>query len=361
LGQASTRPLPRAARLLGAIKEKKLDGLLVTSPENVRYLSGFTGSEGVVLLGTKKRLFLTDGRYTAQAEKEVEGFRLGEYRLRLDGVSLWAKKLDVLRLGFEDEHVSFHEHRELKKRCPKVSLIPMSKLMRRLRVAKEAQETSRIRKAARIASASFEETVAKIRPGMKEREIALDLEFGMKRRGAEGIPFPIIVASGRRAALPHGIATEKKIAKGDLVTVDFGAVYGGYCSDETVTVVVGKPTRRQRRVYDTVREAHDRAISAIKPGRSLREVDAAARDFIKEAGYGDYFRHGTGHGVGLAVHEEPRISPETTGTAEEGMVVTIEPGVYIPGWGGVRIEDMLRVTRRGCEILSGIPKELMVV
>ena len=203
------------------------------------------------------------------------------------------------------------------------------------------------------------EILGEIKAGIEERAVSLLLEFQIKKSGAEATPFPFIVASGKRGSLPHGLASGKKIRRGEFITVDFGAVYEGYCSDETCTVVVGKPTKKQISVYQVVKDAHDKAISRIKPGVRKKDIDRAAREVIEKAGLGKYFGHGTGHGVGLAVHEEPRIAPRQKGVIEAGMVFTIEPGVYIPGWGGVRIEDMVWVTRDGCDLMSSVPKELI--
>jgi Xaa-Pro aminopeptidase len=200
-----------------------------------------------------------------------------------------------------------------------------------------------------------------IRPGVPEREVALGLEFAMKNAGADDKSFDFIVASGPRGALPHGKASDKKIQVGELVTLDFGAVYRGYHSDETVTVAVGTPDSRQKEIYSIVRDAHDKALEAVKPGISLKDLDGIARRYIEGKGYGNYFGHGLGHGVGLEVHEKPTVSFRSEQTAGEGMVFTIEPGIYIPDWGGVRIEDTVVVTQDGCRLLTSVPKELMIL
>jgi Xaa-Pro aminopeptidase len=228
-------------------------------------------------------------------------------------------------------------------------------------MVKDPAEITLLRKAARIAAQSLQEVMPLIRPGIREIDVACELEYRMKKNGGDGPSFQPIVASGYRAALPHGVASLKKIAAGDVVVIDYGTVYRGYASDETCTFFVGKPTARQKKIYRIVLEAHDRAIAALRPGKTLKAIDAAARGYIEQQGFKKYFNHGTGHGVGLAVHEPPRVSYLADGNVDAGMVVTIEPGIYIPGWGGVRIEDTVVVRDRGCEIITRADKRLTVL
>jgi len=227
-----------------------------------------------------------------------------------------------------------------------------------LRSRKVSEEIDKIRGAIRIASDSFLDALPRLKPGAKEKAVGDFLEIRMKRRGGEGPGFSTIVASGPRGALPHGKATDKAVEKKELVVIDFGVRFQGYHSDETKTVILGKPDGRQKKIYDLVRRAQERAMKAIRPGVSVRRIDAAARGVISRGGYGEFFGHGTGHGIGLAVHEPPTISPRGSGVVEAGMIFSVEPGIYIPGWGGVRLEDLVLVTERGCEVLTYLSKEL---
>jgi Xaa-Pro aminopeptidase len=252
----------------------------------------------------------------------------------------------------------YESYQKLKGRLPRASLIPLSREIADLRSRKNLEELEKIRRAIHVASESFLDASPRFRPGVKERVAAEFLECRMRRRGGDKTAFDTIVASGPRAALPHGAASEKRMGQKETVVVDFGVRVQGYHSDETKTLILGKPDAAQRRIYETVRRAQEKAMMAIRPGVSVRRIDAAAREVIARAGYGKFFGHGTGHGVGLAVHEEPLISPKGRGVVEEGMVFTVEPGIYIPGWGGVRLEDMVLVTPHGSEVLTVLSKEL---
>jgi len=336
-----------------------LNGILFSSLENIRYLCGFTGSDGAFLLTQKESFFLTDSRYWTQAEEEVKGSQIAHYKKKWDGIASLLLDLKLGRLGFESTSLTFSSHRSLlEKLANKSELTPLDEEIKNLRAVKDAQELALIQSAIDISSNAFLHIIEILKEGVTERGIALEMEFFMKRNGAEVISFDIIMASGKRSALPHGRATDKKIERGDFILIDFGSKYEGYHSDQTRTVVCGKPSLEQKKVYQVVKEAHDKAIEVIRPGLPIQEVDAAARNHIKEKGYGEYFGHGTGHGIGLAVHEEPGINMENKGLLQEGMVLTIEPGIYLPNWGGVRIEDMVRVTSQGAEVLTSLPEEL---
>ena len=348
----------RISHIKGILKDGNVDGILITNLENVHYLSGFTGSDAALVMTETKGFFLTDSRYTTQAREEVSGFEVIEYKKKIEGLSNLINDLRLREIGFEAQDVTYGAHRELADKVSGGEFIPINERVRNIRAVKDDEEIGRIKRAIDIASKSLRENVWRVTPGNQEREIALELEFSMRRNGADNIAFDTIVASGDRAALPHGKPSEKRIHKGEFVIIDFGARYRGYYSDETCTFFCGKPNRRQKEVYQIVKDAHDKAISSIRPGMKAMELDAVARGWIKDAGYGDYFGHGTGHGVGLAVHENPVIGPESKDVVEEGMVFTIEPGVYIPGWGGVRIEDMVLVMGNGCEVLTGLSKEI---
>ncbi|MFH2011185.1 MAG: aminopeptidase P family protein [Pseudomonadota bacterium] len=352
---------PAVKKLKERLENYNLDAILVSNLDNVRYLSDFTGSEGTILVSRNGNYFLTGTRYTTQASEQTNGFIIREYDNRELEIEELALKLNIKSLGFEPQYVTFEFYNKLLEKLQDTKLIPIAEGLDDIRDKKEDYELKLIKEAIRIASESYLEILGRIKIGVEEREIALETEHLMRKKGAEKVSFDTIVASGKRSALPHGIATSKKIKKGEFVVIDFGARYQGYYSDETQTLVVGKPTTKQKKIYQIVKEAQERAFEAIKPGVSGKKVDSTARDYINKAGFGKYFGHGTGHGVGLAVHEMPHISPLGRGIIEEGMVFTIEPGIYIPKWGGVRIEDMVRVTSNGYERLTFLPKELQVV
>ncbi len=338
-----------------------VDFILFLNLCNIRYLTGFSGSDGALLLGRERGWFLTDSRYTTQAAAEVAGVEIVEYRSKLEGVTSQLKECGARRVGFEAEHTTVAFYRSLGEGVPEVNLLPIGAELENLRLLKDAREVGLLARTAEIASAALSGMLGQIRSGMTERELALELEFAMRRGGADGRAFDFIVASGERGALPHGKASDKVIATGELVTIDFGAVRDGYHSDETVTIAVGEPDSRQREIYRIVKEAHDLALDAVRPGKTLKELDELARNYIDAHGYGAYFGHGLGHGVGLEIHEKPVVSPRSDGVVTEGMVFTIEPGIYIPGWGGVRIEDTVYVNGNGCQLLTKVPKELLVI
>ena len=351
----------RIDRIRKILRDDNIDGILITNVQNVHYLSGFTGSDAALLMTETKGYFLTDSRYSTQAKEEVSGFEVIEYRKKIEGLSNLINELRLEGIGFEAGDVTYQVHKELAEKTIGSQFIPVNKRIRSMRAVKDDEEIGRIKMAIDIASKSLMENTWRVTPGNQEREIAMELEFSMRRNGADNVAFDTIVASGERSALPHGRASEKRIGEGDFVIIDFGARYRGYYSDETCTFFCGKPNRRQKEIYQTVKDAHDKAISSVLPGMKAMEIDAVARAWIKDAGYEDYFGHGTGHGVGLEVHENPVIGPESEDVLEEGMVFTIEPGIYIPGWGGVRIEDMVLVTGSGCEVLTGFSKEMRAI
>ena len=348
----------RTQRVWSKRTNPKVEAILATGREDIRYLTGFSGSEALLLLTRDRGFLVVDSRYTNQARSECVGVGVVESNDRLGEIPRVASKAGVKKVGFEPRQLTFFQHEELKKNGD-IEWTPLTDGLDEIRLKKDLGEKRLLKKAAEISSNAFLDILGEIKAGIEERAVSLLLEFQIKKSGAEATPFPFIVASGKRGSLPHGLASGKKIRRGEFVTVDFGAVYEGYCSDETCTVVVGKPTKKQIGVYQVVKDAHDKAISRIKPGVRKKDIDRAAREVIEKAGLGKYFGHGTGHGVGLAVHEEPRIAPRQKGVIEAGMVFTIEPGVYIPGWGGVRIEDMVWVTRDGCDLMSSVPKELI--
>ncbi|CAI6055163.1 M24 family metallopeptidase [Cohnella sp. JJ-181] len=340
------------------------DAMLVTSDLNRRYLTGFTGTAGVLLVTAAGAVLLTDFRYTEQATAQAGGVEIAEHspagyhamvaeRLRGEGVR---------RLLFEDGSVSYAAYTVLKERLAPAELVPAGRVLERLRAVKEASELAVIQEAADIADRTFAHILDFIKPGVKESDIALEMEFYMRKLGASGTSFDTIVASGERSAMPHGVASDRAIGAGEFVTLDFGAYYKGYCSDLTRTVVVGPATDRHREIYDIVLEAQLHALERLKPGMSGREADALTRDIITRYGYGDQYGHSTGHGIGLDIHEEPRLSYSAPDTILlPGHVVTVEPGIYVPGFGGVRIEDDVVLTDDGIKILTRSPKELIVL
>lgn len=360
-GSLSVMLKSRRQRLLPFFETHDLDLLLIEHPVNLRYLSGFSGSEGALLLSPEQGWFLCDSRYTVQAAQEVGDLCVIEQAQRQEGVAELVRQAGGCRLGFEASHTTVSNHQGLAARLPGVTLVGLGPELDVVRICKDSSELGLLEQVAGLASASLESVLPLLQPGVREDEFALKLEFEMRRRGADGRGFDFIVASGVRGAMPHGRASDKAIQAGELVTIDFGAVQNGYHSDETVTVAVGAIDERQQRIYQAVLEAHDRAIAAVKPGISCRELDAQARDHIKEQGFGDYFGHGLGHGLGLDVHEKPVVSPRSEAVLEEGMVITIEPGIYIPGFGGVRIEDTVAVTADGCRLLTKVSKQLVIM
>ena len=340
--------------------EKSIDSVIIYKPENRRYISDFTGSSGYALITQERAYFITDFRYVQQAAKQCVGYEIIEHSSEKSIYQI-LKELGVKALGFEEDFVTYSQYKDFADKLPDTKLVPIEGLVSTLRKVKYEDEIEYIQKAADITDQAFSYICRYIRSGMSERDVALELENFMKKQGASSISFDIIVASGIRSSLPHGVASEKVIEDGDFVTLDFGCIYNGYCSDMTRTVVVGKANEKQKEIYEIVLEAQVKALEAIKPGMTGIEVDKIARDIITGKGYGAYFGHGLGHGVGLEVHEAPRLSPIGKDLLESGMIVTNEPGIYIPDFGGVRIEDLVLVTQEGYHVLSKSPKELIEI
>ncbi len=348
----------RADRLAGLLAEKELDSLLVTNLVNVRYLTGFTGTNGACVVTPDERLFLTDFRYVERAQHEVHGFErltagrdmLGDLAARLSG-----------RAGFDDAHVSVRAFRKLEEKVVEgVELVAAGGLVEGLRAVKDEQELRAMREAARLADGVYEALRERGMAGRMEAEVAQWLENELRER-AEGPSFPVIVAAAENGALPHATPRDAEIPAGTLVVVDMGALFDGYCSDCTRTFATGPLDGRATEVYELVLSAQEAAVEAVRAGAGCADVDAVARDLIDAAGHGAHFGHGLGHGVGLEVHEEPRLTKSAEGSLEAGNLVTVEPGVYLPGELGVRIEDLVAVTDDGCEILTGFPKVLTAV
>jgi Xaa-Pro aminopeptidase len=352
----------RADRVAARLAERELDMLLVTDLVNVRYLTGFSGTNGLAIVGRDTRRFLTDFRYVERARAEVTGFDLqpAPQELRTALAEGWPP--GELRVGFEDQHVSVRRHAELRETLPdRIELVAAGGLVEAERAIKDAGEIEAIRAAAALADEDYEWLAEQGLVGRTERDVALVLEQEMRVRGADGPSFPSIVAAAENGALPHAVPRDVEIPPGALVTLDIGARLDGYCSDCTRTWATGELDDDLAELYDTVLNAQETALAAVRPGPEGREVDAVARDLIEAAGHGDHFGHGLGHGVGMDVHEAPRLARSATARLEPGNVVTVEPGIYVPGRGGARIEDLVVVTADGHEVLSGTTKRLRVV
>ena len=350
--------MSRADRVAGRLE---VDALLITDLVNLRYVTGFTGSNGMAIVGRDIRRFLTDFRYVEQAAQQVEGFDREQAPQDFDGALKEGWPTGSFRLGFEDQHVSVRRHARLREVLPdRIELVAAGGIVEDLRAVKEPDEVERIAAAARLADEVYGMLRSDGLVGRTEREVAFALETEMRRRGAEP-SFSSIVASGPRGALPHAVPTEEAIPRGTLVTLDIGARLDGYCSDCTRTWATGELPDDLAEAYELVRRAQGEALDAVRPGPEGREVDAVAREIIEAAGHGEHFGHGLGHGVGLEVHEGPRLSKTGEARLVAGNVVTVEPGVYLPGRGGVRIEDLVVVTEDGRQVLSGTGKELILV
>jgi Xaa-Pro aminopeptidase len=352
----------RAQRLVDLLPGEDLDVLLVTSLFNLRYMTGYTGSNGLALVGPRTRVFVTDFRYVEQAEQEVDP----SYDQRRDQQDLLLALPEALpegrvRLGFDDANLTVRRHDKLRELLPdRVELVGAGGLVERLRAIKEPAEIEKIRAATAAADAAFVELLEQGLAGRSERELVTALERAMLERGASRPSFDSIVAAGPHGARPHASPRDVKVEPGELVVIDWGAEVDGYCSDCTRTVAVGEPDEQARAVYGLVLEAQRAGVDAIRAGVGGREVDAVARRVIEAGGHGDEFGHGLGHGVGIEVHEAPRLSTRSDDELEAGNVVTVEPGVYLPGRLGVRIEDLVVVGEDGCEILTTLDKELLV-
>ncbi|MGB9184755.1 MAG: Xaa-Pro peptidase family protein [Solirubrobacteraceae bacterium] len=353
----------RAARLAVLLDEAELDLLLVTNLVNVRYLTGYTGSNGLALVGPETRLFVTDFRYVEQAAVEVEpSFERRRSQFELFDALTAELPTGDLRMGFDDANLTVRQHARLGELLPgRVELVGAAGLVERLRAIKDPEETEYIRAAAAVADAALTHVLEAGLAGRSEREFALALETAMREQGAQRPSFDAIVAAGPHGALPHATPRDVAITSGELVVIDWGAEVDGYCSDCTRTLAAGEPTAQAREVYELVLSAQLTGLEAVRAGADGRAVDAAARAVIEAAGHGDNFGHGLGHGVGAEIHEAPRLSARSEDELQSGNVVTVEPGVYLSGQLGVRIEDLVVVTDEGCEILTSLDKTLRVI
>ncbi|MCJ7839344.1 Xaa-Pro peptidase family protein [Lederbergia sp. NSJ-179] len=338
-----------------------IDGMFVTSPYNLRYMTSFTGSTGVALISEDRSFFITDFRYAEQAENQAQEYEISIHSgPLLEEVAERVKELGIQKLGFEQDYMSYSTWTKYNQTIP-VEFVPVSNVMEQMRLIKTNDEIAKIKVAADIADAAFKHILDFIEPGKTELEVSNELEFFMRKCGATSSSFDTIVASGKRSSMPHGVATDKVIEKGDFVTMDYGALYNGYVSDITRTIAVGEPAPSLKEIYDVTLAAQLRAMEKIKPGMTGREADAIARDYMTEKGYGEYFGHSLGHGIGLEVHEGPGLSKRSENKLQPGMVVTVEPGIYLPNIGGVRIEDDTLITDKGNEALTHSTKDLIIL
>lgn len=352
----------RIQKLRDTIIENGIEGIIIGKRENRFYMSGFSGSEGVAVITSDKAILITDSRYTLQAKDQAKDY---EVLLIKNGLSpfetaiLILESLRVKNVGIESHAITLKAYDDIKRKFPNIDFIKTGGLVEKIRIVKDSQEINTIRAAQKITDTAFSHILELIKPGVSEKDLAIELEYCMKKNGAQETAFDTIFASGPRSSLPHGAPTDRKLKIGDLITIDFGARYNFYCSDMTRTVLLGKPSEKQLLIYNTVLEAQETAINFIKPGCLGKDVDKIARDIIRQKGFGDFFGHGLGHGVGVEIHEEPRLSPTGNIKLLPGMVITVEPGIYIEDFGGVRIEDMVVVTESGCENLTKSKKELI--
>ena len=353
----------RLKKLREKLDEKELDGMFISQEDNRRYLSGFIGSAGYLLITAKKAILATDFRYTEQAEAQAPDYEVFQIKGKMaDWFAELTGNLSAGKLGFEEENVSYEMYREMAgilKKKNKLRLVAVKGVVESLRMVKDREEIELIARAAEIADLALEDVLSGMHAGTTEREIAWELEKTMRERGSEALPFEIIVACGANAALPHAQPSGRKISENEPIVIDMGARVGGYCSDMTRTICLNTPPStndKYNKVYNTVLKAQLRAIETIKEGMTGEEADGTARRVIEEAGFGEAFGHSLGHGVGLAVHEMPTLSPRSTDILADGMVFSIEPGIYLSGWGGVRIEDLAVMENGRVRILSKAKK-----
>lgn len=352
-------PTARLHAVRSAMDRTGVDALLVTNPQNVAYLSGFNGGDSALIISARSQYILTDFRYVEQAESDCPTFKLVQQtKGLLTAAASKANQLHAKRLGFEASSLSVAQHQQLRRRLKATRLKRTADLVEGLRLVKDPGELVPIRQAIAAAEAAYQATLRHVKPGLSERSIAAELAYQMKRRGADKEAFDLIVAWQERASLPHAVPTDRTLRRGQLALFDWGAQVGGYHSDITRVAFAGRIPRKLRAIYDIVLEAQLAALSKVGPGAVASEVDGAARAIITRAGYGPMFGHSTGHGVGLDIHELPRISAKSQTMLKQGMVFTVEPGIYIPEVGGVRIEDMVLVTPDGAQILTSLPKRI---
>lgn len=347
--------------LLQKMQALNIENALISEIENVRWLTGFTGSSAFVIINKNGGTFITDSRYTEQASEQVKDFEIKIYanpKTTIDAILEATQEMQIKTLAFESEHVTVARIEEWKSKSSEINWTPIERLIAPLRMIKSPEEIAKIQQACHLADATFEHVQRMLQPGVTEFDICLDIEFYIRRNGAK-LAFDPIVVSGPRSARPHGEPSERKLTNGDFVTLDFGAALDGYCSDLTRTVVIGKATEKHKEVYHAVLEAQNAALSAMKPSVPCKDIDQIARNELEKQNLAKYFGHGLGHGLGRAVHDAGSLGPSSKDTLETGQVWTVEPGVYIEGFGGCRIEDDIVITDYGYKLLTHAPKHLM--
>ena len=353
----------RQEKLKSILGKQGIDGILITNLTSIRYICGFTGSSATCLILPENQYFISDGRYTEQSKKQVSGFSLIIENLsHLELLSAKKKNLipDGLKLGFEGDHLSVSQYNIMIDLFSKTDWVCTKGILEDLQAVKDKSELNAIRTAVEITDAAYEKVLPLVREGVTEKEIANELVM-YYRREADGEAYPPIVAGGPNSALPHAVPSDREFQKGDFIVIDAAAKYAGYHADMTRTPVLGKATEKHREIYGIVKEAQESAVSAAKAGVSCKELDAIPRNIIDKNGYGEYFNHGTGHGLGLEIHTQPRLSKLSEQVVQVDNVVTIEPGIYLPGWGGVRIEDDIIIEKDGCEVLNTTSRELVIL
>lgn len=349
----------RVEKVLALLSKMELDACLLKGMDNIFYLTGFRGSEGTLLVTRGDVFLMTDFRYITYAQEVTHGIKIVELRDKKNILGEICNQYGIRKIGFDSLHTPFFAYKKWLEAVESVEFVPLDNTIEEIRKNKEPEEIDRIIEAIEIATKAFTEVFGGIHPGQTEKEVANNLDYAMRQLGAEGPSFQTIVASGPRTALPHAEPTDKRIREGEMVIIDFGAQVNGYCSDETCTLSIGEVNGKMHDIYTIVNNAKQLALDKIKVGKPIKEVDMMVRGYIEEAGYGDFFRHGTGHGVGIAVHEAPAINSTGEGLLEEGMVITIEPGIYIPNLGGVRLEDMVLITADAPRVLTSIRKDML--
>ena len=353
----------RQEKLKSVLGKQGIDGIIITNLTSIRYICGFTGSSATCLILPEKQYFISDGRYAEQSREQVSGFsRVIENLSHLELLSAKKKNLvpDGLKLGFEGDHLSVSQYNMMINLFPKTDWVCTKGILEDMQAVKDKSELNAIRTAVEITDSCYEKIIPRIKAGITEKEIANELVM-YYRRQADGEAYPPIVAGGPNGALPHAVPSDREFKKGDFIVIDAAAKYAGYHADMTRTPVLGEATDKHREIYGIVREAQESAVSLAKAGVSCKELDSIPRGIISERGYGKYFNHGTGHGLGLEIHTQPRISKLSDQVLQINNVVTVEPGIYLPGWGGVRIEDDIIIEENRCEVLNTTTRELVVL
>lgn len=352
----------RLKNLRKKLEEKKLDAIFVSKRENYLYLSGFTGTSAYLVITARDAVLITDFRYVEQASVQAPLYEVVQYQGNfIECLNEVIKAKEINLLGFEEASTTYDKYTEYKEKLGVRELVTTENIVEKIRIMKDGLELEVINRAVEIADETFSHILGFLKPGIMEIEVAAEMEYYMKKQGAKGASFDTIVASGKRSSMPHGVASTKKLEKGDTITLDFGALFQDYCSDMTRTVFLGQPEEEIKRIYNIVLEAQLKALEGAKAGLTGKEIDAIARGHIEANGFGDNFGHGLGHGVGLEIHEEPRFSKLGNIVMENNMVVTVEPGIYVNGLGGVRIEDMIVIKDDKPVILTKSTKDIIII